>query len=165
MRKFSFNIYFFVVIILLILTIWLSFGRSKNIVYSQNELEESLQTEAVESVVIQQNSEVPTGVVTVTTKEGQVLTYNVSDVNAIEKIAVPKGISVYMRDVPAENWFLEYVLPALGVLIVCVFFFVMLSNSQNAGGGSGAKMMNFGKSRAQMVEGTNVTFQDVAGLK
>ena len=165
MRKFSFNIYFFVVIILLILTIWLSFGRSKNIVYSQNELEESLQTEAVESVVIQQNSEVPTGVVTVTTKEGQVRTYNVSDVNAIEKIAVQKGISVYMRDVPAENWFLEYVLPALGVLIVCVFFFVMLSNSQNAGGGSGAKMMNFGKSRAQMVEGTNVTFQDVAGLK
>ena len=42
----------------------------------------------------------------------------------------------------------------------------MMTNRQ-AGGGGGAKMMNFGKSRAKLMNGTqnSVTFKDVAGLQ
>ena len=58
------------------------------------------------------------------------------------------------------------VLPMLLVAVVCLLFFYMMSAQQMGGGGANAKMMNFGKSRAQLAnEKDRVTFQDVAGLE
>ena len=47
---------------------------------------------------------------------------------------------------------------------MCLFFFYMM-NAQNMGGGSNAKMMNFGKSKARLTNKSGVTLKDVAGLQ
>ena len=65
---------------------------------------------------------------------------------------------------PQENWFLTYMLPILLVVIFCVFLFVMF-NAQNANNSGGGKMMNFGKSRARLSTGGDITLKDVAGLE
>ena len=77
-----------------------------------------------------------------------------------------KDVTLKVTDIPSENWFINYMFPIIVGLIVLVFIFVMLG-AQNSGGGGGtnAKMMNFGKSRARLSNGNVVTFRDVAGLQ
>ena len=68
-----------------------------------------------------------------------------------------------MEAVPEENWFLQSVLPALIVVVAIVFLYVMIGNAGASGGGN-SRLMNFGKSRAQLITDCKVTFNDVAGL-
>ncbi|MDE6700598.1 MAG: ATP-dependent zinc metalloprotease FtsH, partial [Acetatifactor sp.] len=64
-----------------------------------------------------------------------------------------------------ESWLLTSLLPLLIVLAVGVFLFMMM-NAQNAAGGQGRKMMNFGKSRAKLSVGDkNAVFDQVAGMQ
>ena len=65
---------------------------------------------------------------------------------------------------PANTPFLIEILPTIiMVLLIVVFWFVFMQNSQ----GGGSKVMSFGKSRAKMVKdsGKKIIFSDVAGLK
>ncbi len=65
---------------------------------------------------------------------------------------------------PANTPFLLEILPTvIMVLLLVVFWFVFMQNSQ----GGGSKVMSFGKSRAKIVKdsGKKITFADVAGLK
>jgi ATP-dependent metalloprotease FtsH len=65
---------------------------------------------------------------------------------------------------PAGTPFLLEILPTIiMVLLLVVFWFVFMQNSQ----GGGSKVMSFGKSRAKIVKdsGKKITFADVAGLK
>ncbi|MBQ2641233.1 MAG: AAA family ATPase, partial [Lachnospiraceae bacterium] len=55
------------------------------------------------------------------------------------------------------------ILPMLLVMGICMFFFYMMSG-QGMGGGN-ARMMNFGKSKARLSTGEDVTFKQVAGLE
>ena len=131
------------------------------------QFDQALAEGKVSQILIQQNEEVPTGSVLVemNTDQGvQRREFFVTDVKEIEAQAMAAGIPVTVDDVPGENWFMNYILPGLVVLVVCVFFFVMMNNAQ-AGGGGSSKMMNFGKSRAQMVMDSKTLFKDVAGLK
>ncbi|MBP5564637.1 MAG: ATP-dependent zinc metalloprotease FtsH, partial [Lachnospiraceae bacterium] len=57
-------------------------------------------------------------------------------------------------------------LPVLIMAVVCVFFFVIMFNMLSGmSGGSGGKLMEFGKSRAKMIKDNNKRLQDVAGLE
>ena len=65
---------------------------------------------------------------------------------------------------PANTPFLLEILPTIiMVLLLVVFWFVFMQNSQ----GGGSKVMSFGKSRAKIVKDSSkkITFADVAGLK
>ncbi len=65
---------------------------------------------------------------------------------------------------PANTPFLLEILPTIiMILLLVVFWFVFMQNSQ----GGGSKVMSFGKSRAKIVKdsGRKLTFADVAGLK
>lgn len=65
---------------------------------------------------------------------------------------------------PANTPFLIEILPTvIMILLLVVFWFVFMQNSQ----GGGSKVMSFGKSRAKIVKdsGKKLTFADVAGLK
>lgn len=68
------------------------------------------------------------------------------------------------RKVPAESW-LTSLLPLLLVFAAMFILFTIMNNQ--AGGGSNAQMMNFGKSRARMTGANDkqVGFDQVAGLK
>ncbi|MGN0325158.1 MAG: ATP-dependent zinc metalloprotease FtsH [Lachnospiraceae bacterium] len=156
-----------VIILLLFAAIWVSLMSRQSVNFTRMQFDQALAEGKVSQILIQQNEEVPTGSVLVemNTDQGvQRREFFVTDVKEIEAQAMAAGIPVTVDDVPGENWFMNYILPGLVVLVVCVFFFVMMNNAQ-AGGGGSSKMMNFGKSRAQMVMDSKTLFKDVAGLK
>ena len=134
--------------------------------YTQEAYEKDLQNGQVVSVEIVPNQETPTGSAVVTLSDGTVRTLYATDITKTEELTRENGIEPVVDDVPRESWFMTSVLPMLLVAVVCLLFFYMMSAQQMGGGGANAKMMNFGKSRAQLAnEKDRVTFQDVAGLE
>lgn len=134
--------------------------------YTQEAYEKDLQNGQAVSVEIVPNQETPTGSAVVTLSGGTVRTLYATDITKTEELTRENGIEPVVDDVPRESWFMTSVLPMLLVAVVCLLFFYMMSAQQMGGGGANAKMMNFGKSRAQLAnEKDRVTFQDVAGLE
>ena len=76
-----------------------------------------------------------------------------------------KGTNFSVKGIqPANTPFLLEILPTvIMILLLVVFWFVFMQNSQ----GGGSKVMSFGKSRAKIVKDSarKITFADVAGLK
>ncbi len=164
MKRSSYSFVFLIIIILLAAAIWISFSTKRNNNYTYDDYKKSVKAGEVVSITIEQNKEVPTGTVYVLTGDYITHHFNATDVREIESEAREMGIAVKIEDVPEDNWFVMYVLPSLLVLIIFVFFYSNMMNNQS-GGSAGSRMMNFGKSRAQMVTDSKVTFADVAGLK
>ncbi len=156
----------YIFILLIIVLVWYSFdarGFSAN-TCTYTEFQEALVQDEIDSIVIKQNEEVPTGVLTLTMKDGQREQLSVSDVKEVERLLLENDFGNYtLKDVPGEN-ILVSILPTILIVVVVIFMFMMMSGQ--SGGGSNSKMMNFGKSRAKMTTGENVKvkFDDVAGL-
>ena len=134
--------------------------------YTLSALENAAEEGSISSVRIQPNKEVPTGaVVAEVVGQGQKRLF-VTDVNEVEDMLRENGIDPVVENVPQDNVLLTTLLPILLSAGLIVFVFVMM-NRQMSGGGSNAKMMNFGKSRARMMmpDDKKVTFQNVAGLQ
>ena len=161
----NFYLYFVIIIGLLLFTVWIGTLRVQGSGYTKGEFEAQLTGGEVAMVNICPNKETPTGSLEITLKSGEEKLLYVTDTAEAESLVRQYGLDPTVENVPEESWFLNSVFPVLLVTIVCVFFFVMM-NAQNAGGGSGGKMMNFGKSRAKLSIGDNkITLNEVAGLK
>ena len=136
--------------------------------YSYREFIQDINDENIAGVVIRQNAEVPTGQLMVRLENGdsKTKTLYVSNVNTIQDTLASNKIPYELRDVARSSIWVTTVLPCVMGLAVILFVFFLFSR-QNSGGGSSAKMMNFGKSRARMIsESENpVKFADVAGLQ
>ena len=158
------NLYFIVILILLLVTVWVSTIQEKEDSYTKGEFIAQLEAGEVIDVEIHPNTQVPTGSVEIYTKGGYVRTLYVSDVVEIQELLAEYNIDPVVEDVPQENWFLSDMLPVLMIVIFGVFMFVMM-NAQNANNNGGGKMMNFGKSRARLSTGGEITLKDVAGLQ
>lgn len=157
------NVYFILILGLLLLVIWTSMMNVRQSEYTRGELIESLEKKEVLAASIRPNRETPTGEVEVALEDGQRKTLYVTDVTEIEELLESYGLNPQVEKVKEENWFLTSVFPVLLAVIVMVFFFVMMNN-QNSGGSN--KMMNFGKSRARLSMGEGkITLKDVAGLQ
>ena len=164
MKKNYRGIGFYIGLVLIVILVWYLLGNSQDTAgaYTAKALDKD---EGV-AVTIQQNREIPTGVLRITLKNEQSVKLNVSDVNDAQQLMEKYDFDSYvMRNVPSENW-LTSLLPLL-VVFAAMFILFMLMNNQNAGAGGNSKMMNFGKSRAKMStdENKKVTFDNVAGLR
>ena len=160
------GVYLFIVVIAAMFIMYVSRMNSGAGDYTYGEFVNDVNKGKVESVVIRQNSEVPTGELSVKVSGVQnVKNVYVSDVNQVEEILLDKNISYTLKDVTRQSVLLTSILP-FGLSLVVLIFFMMMFTRQAGGGGGNAKMMNFGKSRARMVSGEDnkVTFKDVAGL-
>ena len=151
-------------IIIGLISIWTS-NKNVDTDYNYTQFMEDVNDDTISEIIINQNNEVPTGVVAVTFKDGTKKALYVENVNTITATLQEKNVSYYMKDVTRESVFVSSILPILIVLIVMVIFFSIMSN--RAGGGAGGNMMNFGKSRARMTnkDANKTTFRDVAGLR
>ena len=151
---------------MIILLSWLwnldSLGRD-NISY--NQYQTAVENGQVKEVTIVQNKETPTGVLYLVTTENTEEELYVSDVNVEADYLIEQGITVRYSDVQRDSIFVTVVFPILLVFAICFGVF-MIMNVRMSQGGGGNSMMNFGKSRAQLMEqGSNpITFQNVAGL-
>ena len=162
----SLNIYFVIIGLLLLLTIWISTLNSEEETYTYDDFLIDLDNGQITEAIIQPNQETPTGAVAVTLVSEEEKIFYVADTEKIEQLLRDNKIDITRRDIPKDSWFMTYMLPVVIVLIVVVFFFVIMNTQNAGGGGGGSKMMNFGKSRAKLSVGDNkVTLKDVAGLK
>ncbi len=159
---------FYIALIGVFVWLWYASTESDTGSYSMFQLETALDANEVVSVEIEQNSEVPTGIVYVTVSDGTISYFYTSDVNEVEALLEDYGIHYSLTNVPQSGW-MDYILPMIIVVAVVFVLFIMYTNAQmNAmsGGSQGGKMMNFGRSRAQMTkeEDLKLRFADVAGL-
>ena len=162
-RSRGLSVYFVVMLVLLALLVVPSFMDNNRIEYTRGELMNDLEAGRVVSADITPSRQTPTGEVTVTLESGLEKTLYVTDVSEIEQFLISFNIDPNVEKVQEENWFLTSILPMLVSVVVLIVFFTMM-NGQN--GGSNAKMMNFGKSRAKLSVGDGtITIKDVAGLQ
>ena len=162
----GFGFYMFVLIMIGCVWYFVSTMGNDKIEYNYSDFLEDLEDGNVEKVIINQNEKVPTGSLKVTLEsEGNTLTVYISDVNAaIEAMMAAEFTNYKLLDVEGESVFLTVILP-IGISIVTILIIFILFSGQSSGG-NGAKMMNFGKSRAKLMadNGRKMTFKDVAGL-
>ena len=162
-RSRGLSVYFVVMLVLLALLVVPSFMDNNRIEYTRGELMNDLEAGRVVSADITPSRQTPTGEVTVTLESGLEKTLYVTDVSEIEQFLISFNIDPNVEKVQEENWFLTSILPMLVSVVVLIVFLTMM-NGQN--GGSNAKMMNFGKSRAKLSVGDGtITLKDVAGLQ
>ena len=153
-----------IALFLFMVLIWREMWTEREEYITYSEFTESLEGDQIMSINIVQNAEVPTGVVEMTFRTGEEKYLYVSDVNQIEGVLKDEFPAYSMEDVKRDNWFMSYMLPSLLIFGVVILIFVYMNNQAGAGG-SGGKVMNFGKSRAKLSTDDNkMTFKDVAGL-
>ena len=161
----TFRGFMFIILMLILLMLALRFpyARQAQTVTAQ-EFEQILGSGNVAEAVISPNPQTPSGYVTVTLANGQIVRQNVSDVKDAEQLLKDNSIDYSMEDVPQENTLLTVVMPFM-LSIVVVVVIVTMMNRGAAGGGSNARMMNFGRSRAKLSRDSKVNFTNVAGLE
>ena len=134
--------------------------------YSYKELEEDLENHRVAEAVIHQNQQTPTGQLIAVLMNGRSKDMYIDDVKEVRQMLEDANVSYQMTDVPKESKLLSVGVPiaSLGVMVILLF---MLMGRNAGSGGGGSKMLNFGKSRAQLTQpsGKRFTFRDVAGLQ
>ena len=159
------GIYLVVIAVIAVLYFALARLSPSSSSYSYSNFLWDVQNGYVSSVLIKQNSEVPTGVLSITKTDNGEELLNVSDVHEIEQLLLDNNIRYTLKDVTRDSVWITTILP-FGICLVIIIVIMVMTNRQ-AGGGGGAKMMNFGKSRAKLMNGTQnpVTFKDVAGLQ
>ena len=159
---------YFVFIGLLVLIMFaLNYMKRPDNNYTQAQLVQDLTAQKVKEIYISPNKEAPTGYATIVFNDNTVKELYATDIRTLETVIRENGKEPVIEDIQRESWFLNYMLPMFLVLVVG-FIFITMMNAQSAAhsGGSNAKMMNFGKSRAKMVTGENkVNFGSVAGLR
>ena len=169
-RKPHIGFYVMLIVMLICGYLFLDSQRDSQSNYTMAQLEKALDEGKVTDARIQPNKEVPTGAVTVNISgEGQKRFY-VTDVKEVEELLREKDISPLVSDVPRENTLLASLIPTLLTCGLVLFLFVVMTRQMAGGGGGGntnSKMLNFGRSRAQMSkpDDMKVTFQNVAGLQ
>ena len=158
------GIFFIPIILLLFFGIYLEMAKGNARAYTRAQFKADVAAGEVLQVEIVPNEQTPSGQLNVTFKDGSESVLYVADVEDMETMLEENGIPVLRNNIPQDTWF-KLLLPAL-IVFIGVIFVLMIANNQS-GGGSGSRMMNFGRSRARLsIGGMNkVTLKDVAGLK
>ena len=161
------NVYFWILVLIIILAIWISYTSKQDTNMSASDIYNAIEQGTVESIVTIIPSAVsPTGTVQ-TVLEGVKVSAYVTDVNEVENFCRENNIPVIVAEADTGSW-LDYLIPALIGVGVVMFLFILFTGTLSGGGGgansANSRMMNFGRSRAQRIDETNKTFKDVAGL-
>ncbi len=164
----GFSFYAIILFILLMVLIWTDQNKGPMTDdFGYNEMMAKI--DQVERIEVYQNTEIPTGKVTVY--------FSANDGGETEEFFIPnvalfgesmkgyKDISIHFFNIPKQS-LLVTLLPWIVIMVatVILFFFIF---SQAQGGGGANKAMAFGKSKAKMIndDKKKVTFNNVAGLQ
>lgn len=156
-----------VLLLLVVFGFWfISRQMTRDYSYTEQAFQQDIEEGEVSQVYIQPNREIPTGQVTVRMKNGEEHNFYSLDVKELQDtLEAESDVAIQVADVPGDNVFMASVLPL--ILTVVLVLVIMNMMNRQMSGGSNAKMMNFGKSRAKMSTDADkkVTFKDVAGLQ
>ena len=162
----GFGFYMLVLVAIGIVWYFVSTMGNDKIEYNYTDFLTDLKEEKIEKVIVEQGEKVPTGSLEITfLNEKKTKRIYVTDVNdALDAMMAADFDEYKILEVEGESILLTVILP-LGISIVTIIIIFILFSGQSAGG-SGSKMMNFGKSRAKLMSDSSkkMTFRDVAGL-
>ena len=131
---------------------------------TRQEYMEAVDAGNVTSAIVKQNKETPTGQLILLMKDNSHRQMYVSDVTVEQDFLMEKNVPFTTQDVPHESYMMTMILPMVlstGMVVLVIMFM----NARAAGGGSNARMMNFGRSRAKLSRDSKVNFTNVAGLE
>ena len=138
--------------------------RQNSASYSYPQFTKAVEEDQIQSASIQPNQETPTGTVTYQLKDGTQKVTQILDTEKTGELLDNAGVAYDIAEVKQPGFFETYGTTLLlgGIML----FYIVMTMSRNSGGGN-ARMLDFGKSRAQMTAGDDVKkgFQDVAGLE
>lgn len=163
------NILLFVIALLAVYTAISLFSqktyRQSQTPYTWREFKEDVTAGDIQSVEVTQNAEVPTGSVTVYMKDDSRKTFYVTDVNEVIDYADTRDVTCVVGNVKKAGGAFTSMLPYIFIFMLMMFMPYMMNRV--GGGGGNNKMMNFGKSRATMLDPNTkrVRFDQVAGLQ
>ena len=159
------GVYLFVIIVIALIWFAVYLIGNQSADYTYSDFKKDIKNENITSVDIKQNSEVPTGVITITLNDDTTKKLNVSDVTEVESVLEDNDVEYTLKDVTRVSVWVTTILPFVLSIVVIVIILMFMTRQANAGGG-GSKMMNFGKSRAKLInnEDNQIKFEDVAGL-
>jgi cell division protease FtsH len=136
-----------------------------NNTYTYQQFSEVLAGGGIVSAEIRPNQETPTGEVAYTLTDGSSKVTQVLNTETLETELKEAGVPYDIAEVEQPGFLETYGM----TLLLCgmMLFYIVIAMGRNGGGGANAKLMDFGKSRAQMTASGEVknTFQDVAGLE
>ena len=120
---------FYIVLILVVIGVWylLDSNQGVNNNYTYAQFEENLKDGDISSVKIDQNREIPTGILEITLANGTSQKLYVSDVNAVQDLLLQYDQDYRMTDVPAESWLMS-LLPLLLVFGAMFILFMIMNN-------------------------------------
>ena len=100
MKKNYRGIGFYIGLVLIVILVWYLLGNSQDTAgaYTYAEFEKALDKDEVVAVTIQQNREIPTGVLRITLKNEQSVKLNVSDVNDAQQLMEKYDFDSYEED-------------------------------------------------------------------
>ena len=136
-------------------------GLTEKMDYSQ--FLKSVNENSVVKAELSPNEEVPTGEVVLYFMAGSKAKMNCSDIREVEQVLRNAQIAYDVLDIDKPHWFFTEVLPYILIFVILLFMMMTMTG----GGNANNKVMNFGKSRAQVVLDMKkkIGFKDVAGLR
>ncbi len=157
-------IYLVILVAIFALVYYMSSGTSEGETYTYVEFIEDLDDGAVTAVDIEQNSEIPTGVLYITFKDGSTTTLYVEDISTVTADLKERDFEYILEDVARVSFFTGTILPLLIMFGLLFLFYYLMMRRQ---GGTGGGVTSFGKSQAKAsnAHDNKTTFNDVAGLK
>ena len=112
-----------IILIAMISSDFMSGWTEENYTYTQ--FKDDLSNHKIQSVVVGQNEQVPTGEIRVTMKDSKKHSFYAPDVNVvIEKLDDAHFTNVVVSDVETTPWYLEILPYAIGFVLIFVLFFV-----------------------------------------
>ena len=117
------------------------------------------------SVTLYQSEETPTGYVIYATEDGK-FRFNTTDTSDVENALAYYSFTNYTVEAASDEMSVSTIILIIVAVVAGIFVLTLIFRMLMGGGagGANAQMMNFGKSRAQMIKKTDRKFADVAGL-
>lgn len=156
--------YLVLLVVVCLALVFLDENIKNEAVYTYPQFEQALESGEISEAQIIPNQETPTGTVIYTLKSGESRTTNILNTEETRQELQTAGVPCDVAEVKGPGFFETYGM----TLILCglMLFYIVMTLGRGSGG-SNAKMMDFGKSRAQMAAAGEAQkgFKDVAGLE
>ena len=155
--------YLILIGVLVFSIIYASVTARDNYSYTHGDFVNDITKNNISRISIVQNEEVPSGKVYVELKDNSVKSFNTTDVNRIIAEAEEVGLVYGVSDIDKPHWFWVNVFPYLIIGLMVFLFYMSLTHAL---GGGNSQLMNFGKSRAEVLlpGQMGINFTKVAGL-
>ncbi|MCR5465487.1 MAG: ATP-dependent zinc metalloprotease FtsH [Lachnospiraceae bacterium] len=149
--------------VLIFSLVYSSILSRNNFDYTHDDFLKDLSAGNIVKIAIVQNEEVPSGSVSVELKNGDTTRFYTPDVNRIIAEAEEHSIRYGVSDINKAHWFWTDVFPYLILGLMVLMFYMSLTHAL---GGGNSQLMNFGKSRAEVIMPgkMGINFSKVAGL-